>query len=146
MTEPATQAFFIDANVFVYYLDPNTPQHLEVCTTLEEILNSDTAAYTSHHVIEEVLRSIFLITRSAQMVQAAVHQLASMDEVVFVEPEASFDFARKYTRLFHSVSVGLNDCLLLQLMLDSGITHLYTYDEKLARAAIALGLHPIPSH
>ena len=146
MTETITRAFFIDANVFLYYLDPVAPQHAEVCTTLENLLNSDATTYTSHHAIEEVLHTTFLLSRNTQVVQSAAKQLSTIPAVSFIEPEESFDFAHRYAQLFHNASVGLNDCLLLQLMLDNNITHLYTYDEKLARAASTLNIRSITNN
>jgi predicted nucleic acid-binding protein len=41
------------------------------------------------------------------------------------------------------LSVGVNDALILQLMIDSGITRLFSYDTQLLKNAIKLDIEQV---
>jgi predicted nucleic acid-binding protein len=136
---------FLDANVLLYYLDSGSPHHTQTEDTLSHLIEVGAALCTSHHALEEVLH-VTLQVFGVEAVADALEDISKIPGLYLMEPMADFAFAQRYTKLLESVNIGLNDCLILQLMLDNDITDLYTYDEKLARAATALNLSCITSN
>lgn len=144
MTESGNPVF-LDANVLLYYLDTSSPHHLQVLETLTQLIEVGTQLHTSHHTLEEVLH-VTLNVFGAANVRGALDDISAIPSLTLIEPAPDFEFAERYTKLLESVNVGLNDCLILQLMLDNDITHLYTYDEKLARATNTLNISNITNN
>lgn len=52
-------------------------------------------------------------------------------------------FAERYAILSDKFHMGVNDALLLQLILDAGITRLFSYDKQFVRQALKLGVEQI---
>ncbi|MFZ1249213.1 MAG: type II toxin-antitoxin system VapC family toxin [Candidatus Saccharimonadales bacterium] len=138
-------SIFLDANVLLYYLDGSSPHHKATEDTLRQFVESGTALCTSHHALEEVLH-VTLQVYNAEAATAALEDIANIPGLSLVEPLADFAFAQRYTKLLESVNVGLNDCLILQLILDNGIHTLYSYDQALSRAATALNIRSITNN
>lgn len=144
MTE-SDLAVFLDANVLLYYIDASSPHHQSVVETLTSLIEAGTKLHTSHHALEEVLH-VTLSVFGTDAVRGALNDISAIPGLLLIEPAPVFEFAERYTTLLATTNVGLNDCLLLQLMLDNNITHLYTYDQKLAAAATALNISCIPNN
>ena len=141
MTDAMLQEVFLDANVLLHYLDNSSTHHKQVQQQIVLYMEENRTLYTSHHVLEEVLHitaSVF----GVDSLQQALNDIAAISHIEFIEPAPTIDFAHRYIHLRDSANIGLNDCLLLQLMLDNDIALLYTYDQKLAAAAQTLGIHP----
>ena len=62
---------------------------------------------------------------------------------MLVEPDAVLAFAERYAALSDTLHVGVNDALLLQLMLDAGISKLFSYDKQLMNCASKLNIEAI---
>jgi predicted nucleic acid-binding protein len=134
---------FLDANVLIYFLDETAGVHDEVVHTLQSLVDEGVDLYTSHHVLEEVLFIISRLSTSKTVLATAVRQIAAIPNLSLVEPLAEFSFAERYVRLYKSSKVGINDTLLLQLVLDAGIGRVFSYDEKLQKQAQSLGIKPV---
>lgn len=134
---------FVDANVLIYFLDETAMQHDEVVNTLQRLNDEQTDLYTSHHVLEEVLFIVSRLSQSKGKVSAAIQQIANIPNMNLVEPATDFRFALSYVKLYKSSKVGINDTLLLQLMLDAGITSLFSYDERFLEQAHSLNIQRV---
>ncbi len=135
----AQQTVFLDANVLIYYLDETVEFHTQTLSQLEELLNNGAQLYTSHHAIEEVLHAFYHLTHDKQLTAVVPETLQKLP-ISLVEPEPALAFAEHYAHIFIGTNIGLNDCLLLQLVLDNHLTDLYTYDVKLQAAARQQGI------
>lgn len=143
----SSDAVFVDANVLIYFLDASSMQHQEVIATLELLVNGGAQLYTSHHVLEEVLYIVSRLSSDATDVESALKQIATLPAIRLIEPPADFKFAFAYTRLYRKTQVGINDTLLLQLMRDTHITQLFSYDMKMLAQAKSLGIQSVaPGH
>ncbi len=129
----------LDANVLVYYLDETADFHLEVTQKLQELVDDQEQLITSHHIIEEVLFVLSKYDSDADL-EKAVERIAVIPELMLVEPSPHIDFAKRYAMLAKQLSMGLNDALLLQLMLDAGINQLFSYDKKFVNKASSVGM------
>ena len=130
-----SQAVFIDANALIYFLDKTAQQHEPVIIILQRLVDTQSDLYTSHHVLEEVLFIVSRLSPDKQSISAAAGQLSSIPNLSLVEPAADFEFAKRYSKLYRSSKVGINDTLLLQLMLDAEISRLLSYDQELLKQA-----------
>lgn len=138
-----TGPVFIDANALIYFLDESSQQHKLVVNILQQLIDDQTNLYTSHHVLEEVLFIISKLSQDKDTISVAIQQIADIPNLNLVEPAADFGFAFNYVKLYKSSKVGINDTLLLQLMLDAGITSLFSYDEKFLKQANILNIQPV---
>lgn len=138
----SARAVFVDANVLVYFLDETAELHADVVGHLQELVDNQVRLYTSHHVIEEVLFIVYKISRSKDAVDIAVREIAALPNLMLAEPEADFSFVKRYAKRYRSSKVGINDTLLLQLMIDAGISELFSYDEQFLKQAAASGIRP----
>jgi predicted nucleic acid-binding protein len=129
---------FLDANALVYALDETSNQYEKVVALIQGLLDKGVTLCTSHHVIEEVLH----IARRVSNVGAGdvVKEISKIPGLVLVEPDAMLAFAERYAALSDRLHMGVNDALLLQLMLDAGITRLFTYDKQFMSRAKELGI------
>ena len=134
---------FIDANVLIYYLDETSEKHPTVMAILQQLIDNNTYLYTSHHVLEEVLFIISKLSSKKEITFLAVQEISLIPNLVLVEPSADFEFAERYTQLYQESKVGINDTLLLQLILDAKIPRLFTYDKELIKQANLLGIKQI---
>ena len=139
----ANTAVFLDANVLVYSLDKTSEQHDESVAIIQRLLSENAALCTSHHVIEEVLHIIQKIPQSSTTLSEVVEEINKIPELTLIEPAANIEFARRYAALSQKLNAGVNDALVLQLMLDSGISKLFSYDKKLLQQAGTLGIDSI---
>ena len=132
----------IDANVLVYYLDETAGNHKAAVSRLQKLLDDDEQLVTSHHVIEEVLHVLSRLEPDADLVKA-VRKIALLPDLLLAEPSPDIDFAKRYAKLNDKLKTGINDALLLQLMLDAGITKLFSFDRKLLNRAALLHIEGI---
>lgn len=129
----------LDANVLVYFLDETADQHPEVIQRMQQVVDDQEQLVTSHHVIEEVL---FVLSKydSAANLEKAVDKIGAIPDLILVEPSPNVQFAKRYAALSKQLNMGLNDALLLQLMLDAGISRLFSYDKKFSNKANSMGV------
>jgi predicted nucleic acid-binding protein len=139
----ADAAVFLDANVLVYALDKTSEQHHDVVAVIQKLLNEKITLCTSHHVIEEVLHIVQRMPQSGTTLSVVVEEINRIPNLVLIEPAATIDFAQRYAALSQKNNLGVNDALILQLMLDSGITTVFSYDRKLLRQAQALSIEQV---
>jgi predicted nucleic acid-binding protein len=132
----------LDANVLIYFLDETSDFHPYVLGKLQEIEDEQEQIVTSHHIIEEVLFILSKVQLDSKL-NLAIDKISNIPGIILAEPSASIDFARRYALLSKKHKLGINDALILQLMLDANISHLYSYDNKLTESAHRLGLHTI---
>lgn len=129
----------LDANVLIYYLDETSDKNIETVGNLQRQVDEQEQLVTSHHVIEEVLFILSKILPEADLVKA-VRRIAEIPGLILVEPSPHLAFAERYAALKRNLKVGLNDALLLQLMLDADIESLFSYDKQLVNSAAVLGI------
>lgn len=132
---------FLDANAIIYALDETGDQYSEVVDIIQKLLDEGVTLCTSHHVIEEVLH-VARITNGASAAQV-IEEISKIPDLVLVEPDAVLAFAKRYATLSDKFNMGINDALLLQLMLDAGITSLFSYDKKFVKRAVAFGIKQV---
>jgi predicted nucleic acid-binding protein len=132
---------FLDANTLVYALDETSDRFGEVVALVQELLDEGVMLCTSHHVIEEVVH----IARKISEVTATdvVKEIGKIPDLVLIEPDAVLSFAERYATLSDTQHMGVNDALLLQLMLDAGIGRLFSYDKQFLNRAAALGVKSV---
>lgn len=132
---------FLDANALIYSLDETSDQYDDVVALVQQLLKEGAIFCTSHHVIEEVLH----IARKISGTSAAdvIKEVDKLPGLVLIEPDASLDFAKRYAILSDKFSMGVNDALLLQLMLDAEIKQLLSYDKQFVNRAINLGIKQV---
>ena len=139
----ASSAVFLDANVLVYSLDKTSEQHNEAVEIIQRLLDEGTILCSSHHVIEEVLHIVQKIPQSKTGPVEVVEEISSIPDLTLIEPAANIEFARRYAALSQKLNSVVNDALILQLMLDSGISRLFSYDKKLLKQAKVLGIEQV---
>lgn len=129
----------LDANVLVYFLDETADRHQEVIQKMQQLVDGQEQLVTSHHVIEEVL---FVLSRydPTASLETAIEKIGAIPELILVEPSPNVLFAKRYAVLSKQLNMGLNDALLLQLMLDAGISGLFSYDKKFLTKANSMGV------
>lgn len=132
----------LDANVLVYYLDETSEKNTETVKLLQKLVDEQEQIVTSHHVVEEVLFALSKIYPGADLVKA-VHRIGEIPGIILAEPSPHLGFAERYATLRSKLQMGINDALLLQLMLDAGITSLFTNDKQFMNRAVELGINPI---
>lgn len=97
---------------------------------------------TSHHEIEETLY-IFLETMPEANLVDVVKRIAKLPTLILVKPSPNIDFAKRYARLSKNIKAGINDALILQLMLDADIKRFFSYDKVLIKQAMSLGIEQV---
>ena len=132
----------LDANVLVYYLDETCDNHVLTIDLLQKLVDDDEQLVTSHHIIEEVL-FIFSKIDSGLDLTRIVEKISKLPNLILAEPSPSIDFAMRYAQLSEKLKAGVNDALILQLVLDAGITKMFTFDKKLQKNAQALNIEQV---
>lgn len=132
---------FLDANTLIYALDETSERHTAVVGIVQRLLDEGVTLCTSHHVIEEVSHVARKI--GGTTVSEVVKEIAKVPGLVLIEPDAVLAFAERYAALSDELRMGVNDALLLQLMLDAGITQLFSYDKQFVDRAVSLGIEPV---
>ena len=132
---------FLDANVLVYALDETSDQYDAVVVIVQRLLDEGVTLCSSHHVIEEVLHIVRKL--SDVTAEEVVREIDKIPGLVLIEPDALLAFAERYAALSDKLRMGINDALLLQLMLDAGITQLFSYDKQFVNRAAELGIKPV---
>jgi predicted nucleic acid-binding protein len=133
---------FLDANVLIYSLDETSQPYGQAVGTLQRLLEEGAELCTSHHVIEEVLHITQKLATSTT-VSEVVDEISKIPDLIMVEPAAEIEFAKRYAALSERLNMGINDALLLQLLIDSGIRRLFSYDKKLVSKSRSLGIESI---
>ena len=136
----ANTAVFLDANIFIYAIDRTSEQYGEVVEDIQELLDEKAALCTSHHVIEEVLHIVQKLPQSGTTLSEVVKEINKVPDLILIEPAANIEFAVRYASLSQKLKSGVNDALILQLMIDSGIKRVFSYDKKLLKHAQAMGI------
>ena len=131
---------FLDANAIVYVLDETSSYYSCAVQLVQRILAGGAELCTSHHVIEEVIYVIGKATGGNITALQVVDEIEKIPNLVLVEPAAKLSFAKSYSGLIDDYNLGVNDALLLQLMIDSGITKLLSYDKKFVNKAKLFGI------
>jgi|SRR5580700_7648928 predicted nucleic acid-binding protein len=137
----ANSQVFLDANVLVYALDETSEQYATVVAFVQRLLDEDVTLCTSHHVIEEVLHIARKI--GGTTTSEVVSEIGKIPNLVLIEPDAVLAFAKRYAVLSDKLGMGVNDTLLLQLMLDAGVTRLFSYDKQFVNRASSLGIESV---
>ena len=132
---------FLDANAIIYALDETSDQYTEAVNVIQKLLNDGVTLCTSHHVIEEVLHVARRV--SGASATQVIEEISKIPDLVLVEPDAVLAFAERYSALSDKLHMGVNDALLLQLMLDAGITSLFSYDKQFVNRAVGLGIKQV---
>ena len=122
----ADKAVFLDANVLIYALDKTSEQYDDVVEAIQKLLSEKAALCTSHHVIEEVLHIVQRIPQNNTSLSKVVEEISGIPDLILIEPSATIDFAKRYADLSQQLNLGVNDALILQLMIDSGITRVFS--------------------
>ncbi|GEM_PF-2598416 len=137
---PSSQVF-LDANALIYALDETSDRHDEVVALIQRLLDEDVTLCTSHHVIEEVVH----ITQKISTITAGevIKEISKVLDLVLIEPDAVLAFAERYAELCDVQHMGVNDALLLQLMIDAGIDRLFSYDKQFLNRASSLGIKSV---
>ena len=133
---------FLDANVLVYYLDETADNFKQTIDKVQKLVDSQEQLLTSHHVIEEVLHVFSKAMPEANLVDV-VTRIAKLPSLILVEPSPNIDFAKRYAGLSKELKAGVNDSLILQLMLDAGIRRIFSYDKVLIKQAKFLGIEQV---
>ena len=128
---------FLDANVIIYYLDETADNHEATVDQLRNLIDDQEQLVTSHHVIEEVLFIISKLNPEADL-EKAVARIGEIPGLILVEPSPDIEFAKRYAVLNQKLAMGLNDALLLQLILDAGIERLFSFDKQFVDRASKL--------
>lgn len=132
----------LDANVLVYYLDETSDSHILTIDLLQKLVDDDEQLVTSHHIIEEVLFILSKIDADIDLTKI-VEKISKLPNLILAEPSPNIDFAMRYAQLSEKLKAGVNDALILQLVLDAGITKMFTFDKKLQKDAQALNIEQV---
>ena len=132
---------FLDANAIIYALDETCDQYTATVNVIQKLLNDEVTLCTSHHVIEEVLHVARRINGSSAA--QVIEEISKIPDLVLIEPDAVMAFAERYALLSDKLHMGVNDALLLQLMIDAGITNLFSYDKQFVDRAAGLGIKQV---
>lgn len=124
----------LDANVLIYYLDETATNHEKVIQKLQSLVDGEEQLATSHHILEEVLFVLSKYDPTANL-EKAIERIGAIPELILVEPSPQIEFAKRYVALAKRLNMGINDSLLLQLMLDAGINRLFSFDKKFIERA-----------
>ncbi len=139
----ADSLIFLDANAIVYALDITSPQNKATVSVIQRLTQENVTLCTSHHVIEEVLHIARKISRGKTQLMDVMREVSAIPDLVFIEPHATIDFAKRYAELGDTMHMGVNDALLLQLMIDAGITKLFSYDKQFVASAAKLQIEHV---
>jgi predicted nucleic acid-binding protein len=131
---------FLDANAILYAFDETSPHFLETVATIQRLQRTDTILCTSHHVIEEV---VHVMRKAGVTAVETIQTIATIPNLVLVEPDAILAFAERYAKLSDNLNMGINDALLLQLIIDTDIKYLFSYDKQFINRAAELGIQQI---
>jgi len=132
---------FLDANTLVYALDKTGDRYDEVVALIQQLLDEDVTLCTSHHVIEEVVHIVRKV--STATAGEVIEEISKVPDLVLIEPDAVLAFAERYAGLYDTQHMGVNDALLLQLMIDAGIDRLFSYDRQFLNRAAGLGIKSV---
>lgn len=132
----------LDANVLIYYLDESADNHESTIERLQKLVDDQEQLVTSHHIIEEVL---FVLSKYGpkSSLNKAVVRIGKIPGLILVEPSPNIEFSERYATLSDKLSMGVNDALLLQLMVDAGIDRLFSYDKQFINKAYSLGIKQV---
>jgi len=133
---------FLDANALIYYLDETAEKNLATVSMLQKLVDEQEQLATSHHVIEEVLFVFSKIQPNVDLTKV-VQRIGELPGIILVEPSPHIAFAERYATLRSKLHMGINDALLLQLMVDANISSLFSYDKQFTDKAKQSGIEQI---
>lgn len=131
---------FLDANVILYALDQTSEYYDQTVATIQQLIKDSSELCTSHHVLEEVIYVAVKSTSGKTKPVEVVNEITKIPGLVLIEPTADLIFAKHYAKLCEDHNLGVNDALLLQLMLDSGLNQLFSCDRQFTAKAAKLGI------
>lgn len=131
---------FLDANAIIYAFDETSPHFAMTVASIERLRGAGVTLCTSHHVIEEV---VHVMRKGGAPAKDIIHAIATIPNLVLIEPDAVLEFAERYTKLIDEANMGVNDALLLQIMLDAGINQLLSHDKQFVSRATELGIQQV---
>lgn len=134
---------FIDANAIIYALDKTNELYEHAVKIIQKLQEKEAIICTSHHVIEEVLHIVQRIPHIDSTLSDTVEEIAKIPNLLLIEPGANLDFAKRFAVLSQNFYLEVNDALILQLILDTNITKLFSYDQKLIKSAAKLNISNI---
>lgn len=134
---------FLDANAIIYALDETSKYNEQAVATIQKLLKDGSELCTSHHVIEEVIYVAVKITNGQTSPRKVITAITKIPGLVLIEPAADIAFAKRYAELCESFGLGVNDALLLQLMLDSGLSQLFSYDKQFTSKAAKMNINSV---
>jgi predicted nucleic acid-binding protein len=132
----------LDANVLIYYLDETAEKNIETVRLLQDLVDEQEQIVTSHHVIEEVLFVFTRIQTNVDLVKV-VNRISEIPGIILAEPSPNLAFAKRYAALSNKLNMGINDALLLQLIVDAKITKLFSYDKQFVSKATQLDIDKV---
>lgn len=138
MSKPAS--VFLDANVLIYFLDETAQLHQTTVATLQKLVDDEVELFTSHHVVEEVLFIVNKLAGTASDLATAIRTIGQLPGLTLIEPDADMAFAARYVKLVEQTHLGVNDALLIQLMFDTNLHYLFTFDQPLLKRAAPFGI------
>ena len=131
---------FLDANAILYAFDETSPHFVETVAAIQRLQHADIILCTSHHVIEEV---VHVMRKAGVAATETVQTVATLPNLVLIEPDTVLAFAERYAKLSDDLHMGVNDALILQLLLDAGITKLLSFDKQFVERAAELGIKQV---
>jgi predicted nucleic acid-binding protein len=137
----ASSPVFLDANVIIYAFDETSVYFTKTVAKIQQLQSLGTILCSSHHVVEEV---VHVLNKAQISSVAAIKKIATIPNLVLIEPDAVLAFAERYAKLIDEFSMGVNDALLLQLMIDADIKYLFSYDKQFVSRAAKLGIQQVP--
>lgn len=140
-----SKGVFLDANALVYFLDETAELHATTVSLLQNLVNDKAELYTSHHVIEEVLFIVNKLAGEPAALDITVRKISGLPGIELLEPETDLKFESRYIKLVHRAKLGVNDALLIQIMLDAGLRRICSFDTDLLKRTRHLGIQAVPS-
>lgn len=124
--------YCLDANVWVYYLDADLPEHQSVREDVTELLESETL-FTTTIIQMEVLH--YLANQIAES-ESAVDQFLHLEAttVASLTPD-DVERAASILRDHPNSGIGGRDATILTAVEEHGVNELWTHDADLKRVA-----------
>jgi len=120
-------------------LDETADNHGLTIQRLQKLEDDQEQLVTSHHIVEEVLFVLSKLDPGADLVKV-VAKISKLPGLILVEPSPNMGFAGRYSALSQKLKLGVNDALIMQLMIDASITKLFSYDKQFVNQAAKLNI------
>ena len=141
---------FLDTNVLLYLFDDTDSNHLQTALLLEKLLRSQAIILISHNVLEEYIHSHLQLAKLTGMKHRVEKLLGNLDKIAripqlsMIGPPPHIEFTKRVVKVMEDNKIQSNDAYILTLLAENKPITLFTFDQKLNRAAIKLGLITIP--